>query len=64
MTRSLQTQGPLSIITRIKRRVGRTVFGGVLGVGAVLLVSVIPSSLLLVGGFLGGAWLINRAKKK
>lgn len=64
MTRSLQTQGPLSITSRIKRRVGRTVIGGGLGVGVVLLVSIIPTSLLLVGSFVGGALLINRVWKK
>lgn len=64
MTRSMQTQGPLSLTGRIKRRLGRTAIGGVLGIGAVLLVSLVPSPLLLVGGFVGGAWLLNRKGKK
>lgn len=64
MTRSLQKQGPLSIASRKKSRLGRTAIGGGLGVGAVLLVSLVPSSLLLVGGFVCGAWFINRVGKK
>ncbi len=64
MSQSLQTRGSVSLAGRFKRRLGRTAIGGGLGIGVGLLISLAPTSALLVVGFVVGAWLINKMGKK